>query len=734
MLIRYLRVWSNGSSANSGNHWYKIRLYDQSGTLVSNGCAVSSNGVEEDSSTRPMTGITDESSWFWCGITNEECLIYCQIDLGSIQDINKIQSIQYYEDGRTYYNVKVEVSQDGENWVLIYSAKASGRDLQSIEEGLVLYLNNHRGILYNGYNVSRNPAHGEHVYYNDSDINNIYVNGSLVWDKVTPLDFIFNGPRVIGYTGSASSFTIPTSYSTTTDTNGILMYVEGSDFQVTIIGDDAFEGLTSLTSVTIPSTITAIGARAFQFCYNLSTVNVSATPTSIGYCAFALTNLSSISSYLYYCTSLGQGCFASRQQWFIQTNTTRANNLLGTNLGVLSNDGYTGQGYIYAATPVRVIRHVAGSQTPTGDYEITSYMNGHQIMWGGGSIGTSGSTSSVYVTNGTSTPSYTMSYSGSGTNIDSVAQEITHSNNSAGVINTVTYYLNITSTCLVEGTPILLSDGSTKKIEDLTYEDLLMIWNFETGSYDYQYPLAIIKGNTYPLKYRLTLEDNSFIDICGRHDIYDPVAHKFRIYGNGAIHKLDQDYYVLQYINSKTYACRKIISIETIYEKINSYSVITSGTITAFANNIMIGLSTLNLAPINNSNSFEKEFQKDKELCYTYNRFKEEIYSNSSKYLILGLNLHYVDYYNKDTSGLPCLLNPFNFIIKPETKNNKYVCTIGLLDGDTLIESQHLEDEEIILPEIKSELKTHWYIVGEYKYLKPGDKYKINFSTLIRAV
>jgi hypothetical protein len=261
-----------------------------------------------------------------------------------------------------------------------------------------------------------------------------------------------------------------------------------------------------------------------------------------------------------------------------------------------------------------------------------------------------------------------------------------------------------------------------------------MVWNFETGTYDYQYPLAITKGTKHGIKYRITLEDNSYLDICGCHDIYDPVIHKFRTYGNGAIHEIKEDCYVLKYLNNESYACRKIINIEIMETETTSYNIVTGGTITAFANNIMVGLGTLNFARIKNSNAFEKEFQKDKDLCYTYDRFKEEIYSNSSKYLILGLNLHYVDYYNKDSSGLPIILAPFNSMIEHETKNNKYVCTIGLLDGDNLIESQHLEDEEIILPEIKSELKTHWYIVGEYKYLKPGDTYKINFSTLIRAV
>ena len=178
----------------------------------------------------------------------------------------------------------------------------------------------------------------------------------------------------------------------------------------------------------------------------------------------------------------------------------------------------------------------------------------------------------------------------------------------------------------------------------------------------------------------------------------------------------------------------KVIDIQEIVETVQANSILTGGTITAFANNIRVGFGTLNFARIKNSNSFEKEFQIDKTLCYTYDKFKEEMYDKSRKYLILGLNLHYVDYYNRIAEGLPRILAIFDNMLQPETKNNKYVCTVGLLDGNTLIETDHLEDEEIILPEIKAPNKTQWYVVGEYKYLKPGDTYKINFSTLIRAV
>jgi hypothetical protein len=56
---------------------------------------------------------------------------------------------------------------------------------------------------------------------------------------------------------------------------------------VTIIGEGAFAGYTSLTGVTIPASVTSIGREAFTSCRSITSITIPASVTSIGNFAFS---------------------------------------------------------------------------------------------------------------------------------------------------------------------------------------------------------------------------------------------------------------------------------------------------------------------------------------------------------------------------------------------------------------------------------------------------------------
>ncbi|MBQ2458247.1 MAG: leucine-rich repeat domain-containing protein, partial [Bacteroidaceae bacterium] len=65
---------------------------------------------------------------------------------------------------------------------------------------------------------------------------------------------------------------------------------------VTEIGDGAFFGCSSLTSISIPPSVTEIGHSAFFGCSNLTSISIPSSVTEIGHSAFSrCSNLTSIS-------------------------------------------------------------------------------------------------------------------------------------------------------------------------------------------------------------------------------------------------------------------------------------------------------------------------------------------------------------------------------------------------------------------------------------------------------
>ena len=118
--------------------------------------------------------------------------------------------------------------------------------------------------------------------WSKSDIKRI-----IIGDGVTTI-----GEAAFGGCRSLTSVTIPNS--------------------VTKIGESAFIGCSSLTSVTIPNSVTTIGSEAFSDCTNLQKVNIGNSVKTIGEFAFnKCTNITQISSEAVVPPTCESGVFAN---------------------------------------------------------------------------------------------------------------------------------------------------------------------------------------------------------------------------------------------------------------------------------------------------------------------------------------------------------------------------------------------------------------------------------------
>ncbi len=276
--------------------------------------------------------------------------------------------------------------------------------------------------------------------------------------------------------------------------------------------------------------------------------------------------------------------------------------------------------------------------------------------------------------------------------------------------------------CLVSGTKILLANGSYKNIEDIGYTDLLKVYNHVNGKMTNVYPIWIEEKHTTDCFERITFEDDSYIDVVGKHCLFDVTKNRYvdvsnlDDFGVGAkVYKLDEKDNLVEI---------KVKNVEIINEERDYYNVVSTVYYNLIANNLLTVDATASISNVYGYN--DKAIYGDN--YYTISNSEglpyEAFGGNIPYYLYNGLNLRNAgSLINKELDA--SFLNAF--VMKNTNKDGIGLFTISIGDRESKEYNSFTkeEGEEFTLPD----LENGYYIeTSTMNIYKPLDKVQVRYS------
>lgn len=145
--------------------------------------------------------------------------------------------------------------------------------------------------------------------------------------------------------------------------------------------------------------------------------------------------------------------------------------------------------------------------------------------------------------------------------------------------------------CLAKGTLITLANFTTKPIEEITYTDELMVWDFDLGQFSKAYPLWIMKAGKTQSYNLLTFSDGSTLKTIVQHRIFNQEKGAFT-------YPMSEDTPIGTTTFNDKGDCIQLVSKEIINEPVDYYNVITNFHINLFSNTILTSCHYNNIYPI----------------------------------------------------------------------------------------------------------------------------------------
>ncbi len=283
------------------------------------------------------------------------------------------------------------------------------------------------------------------------------------------------------------------------------------------------------------------------------------------------------------------------------SNTTYAGNAI--TLPTPTKTGYTFNGWYTAASGGTKIGDAGASYIPSAN--ITLYaqwtVKSYKVTTSTSNGSVSGVTNGQMIAYGT-TVSVTVSFDKNNSKTFTVTNDTTGatilSKSDAGTYtftmpdSSVTIKVSSTG-CLAEGTLITMADGTKKPIEQITYEDELLAWDFHTGSYVATVPSLIEKHEEGEYRIlNLHFEDDTIVRVVVDHGFFDVEENNFVF-----IDEANVDSYIghdfVKVGENGTYEAVELIGYEVTVETVTYYAIQTA----IYNNSIAENMFTLPAPP-----------------------------------------------------------------------------------------------------------------------------------------
>lgn len=318
-------------------------------------------------------------------------------------------------------------------------------------------------------------------------------------------------------------------------------------------------------------------------------------------------------------------------------------------------------------------------------------------------------------------------------------------NNGSLTIYNVSGNINISGTatggiCLIEGTKILLADGTYKNIEDINYYDLLLVHDYTTGELIEEYPIWIEqehKTNKYQLT---TFSDGSTLKTVGFHGVFSYDKNEFISVDNKKDFKVGTT--IAKYNPStKKMEPVKVSKIEFIKEDVTYHHVVSTRFYNIISDNILTTDGTVILSNLYGFNKnitwtdVSKMVQSNNDYLYTYEDLNVLPYymfkglrAKEGKWLSqFGLDLETFRGYLFMNQVNPDMLLPY-----PKDSKGNYLFPVGTNESNT----KYLSNNSIyIVPSPKYPLLFKYYVnTTDGSIYYPGDRLVVDTPTYLKAI